>query len=147
MILVLCLLCFGCGKTEKNVTINIYHNDEASKIEESTKEKVTEINDNSSINTDNNTSEVTTNDNENTSSTLDSLKEKAKDKYNSTKDWYSENKDELKEINNGIIQEDIDTVTGVVDKVKNWYSNNKDDIKDKTKDTLSNLLGKLKNNE
>ena len=145
------LLCFGCGK-KNNVTINIYQNSEKDeKVIEEKKDK--ELNDNSSnidvsSNSEETKEENLDSDNNNTTSSkdskLDSIKEKAKDKYNTAKSWYDENKEELKEINKDIIQNDIDTVTNATDKVKSWYSDNKDSIKEKAKDKYNTGKEKLK---
>jgi hypothetical protein len=68
------------------------------------------------------------------------------------KDWYNENKDELKDINSEIIENDKNAVNGWIDSAKNWYNENKDEIKDSVKEqynsdkeTIEDLYNKIKN--
>lgn len=158
IIIFLSFLCLGCGK---NITINVYENSDSEKVQITEENKSN--NENSKVvkeitiieksnNSSNQNNDLDTSTKEN--STLKTIKDKATDSYNSAKNWYDNNKDELKEINKEIMQDDIDTINSMADKTKTWYSENKDEIKDTAKDkyneaksALKDLFGKLKNNE
>lgn len=168
LIFVISLLCIGCGKQEKNITINIYENSDKSevKVTEETIEKKSKQTKTEQKENKNTSSKVESNDTNTkeeqpapqytteTSSdfTLDKAKNKVTSTYNSAKNWYDNNKDELKDINSGIVEEDKNTINDLIDKGKNWYNENKDPIKEKItnsynsdKETLEDLYNKLKN--
>lgn len=126
------LLCFGCGK-KSDITINIYENSsDKSQVEEKSKDVEKDLQ---------NSSDDSTESTEET--TLDSTKKSTKDKYDSAKEWYNDNKDELKEINREIIQDDIDTITNAKDKAKEWYDDNKNSIKQSAQDKYEESKNKI----
>ena len=151
LIFVICLLCIGCGKQEKNVTINIYENSDKSEVKEeinktddTTKEnqeqtsnkKTNENQSNEKQNNDIKVEQQTTQSNNqasaqtNSESTLGKVKDKTINTYNNAKDWYNTNKDELKDINGEIVEEDKNTINDLIDKAKDWYNTNKGSIKE-----------------
>ena len=162
LIVFICLLCFGCGKNN-NITVNVYEKDNGEKVEiKKNGENImeTEIHNDVEKVIEDNLNEKDSDD----ESTLQEVKDKVKGTYNKAKDWYNENKDELKEINKEILEEDKQTVKEVVDKAKNWYNektsedsnsvlgkikswynNNKDTVKDTVKESLNNDKESLNN--
>ena len=97
IVFVLCLLCFGCRKNEKNITINIYDNrgNKSDVIEKSLnteKDSITNKESNNSETYQLNDKDIKNNKN----STLNNIKDKASSTYNSTKTWYNNNKGEIK---------------------------------------------------
>lgn len=105
LIIPICLLCFGCGK----ITININDNTDMKEkaIEKAIEKKAEEFE---------NKIEEEIDDEE---SNLDKAKDKIKDAYESAKTWYEENKDEIKGINEEIIEEDKQTIKKFYDSLKN----------------------------
>ena len=77
VILVISFLCFGCSKDTKNITINIYNNENIAEEKENINSK----------------QDVTTDSRDNEANI--SFKETVKETYNSSKTWYDNNKDEL----------------------------------------------------
>lgn len=164
LIFTICLLVSGCGKTEKNVTINIYENSDKEVIKEEIKnednEKTTVVEkqeiivikekDNEQVSSSN--TQSNTNENSNEESILDKVTDKVKDTYNGAKDWYNTNKDELKDINGEIVENDKNTINGWIGKAKNWYEENKNELKNSAeevynndKQTIEDLYNKIKN--
>ena len=166
------LMCFGCGK-KNNITINIYENEGSEKVEikeeSKTNDRDTKVIGETVVEENKDNSQNSSTKEE---SSLDTAKGKVKETYDKIKNWYDENKDELKDINKEILQEDTDTIKDIANqaktwydektsedsdsvlaKVKLWYNDNKDNIKDtaketlnQDKETLSDLFNK-KNNE
>ena len=172
LIIVMCLLACGCSKHEKNITINIYENSDT-EIKQEQKEIVKDQSE-KEISTNNQTTvqeEVSTksnqsnninkqqsnpvseNNNDNTEQpTLFKVTDKVKDTYNNAKDWYNANKDELKNINSDIIENDKNTINVWIDSGKSWYEENKDALKqgakeiyENDKQTINDLYNKIKN--
>ena len=146
IISILCLLCFGCGKTEKNITINIYDNRNSET--EVSKEELNE-NDLQPNETINNYTIVNDASNEKVNTdkqdtTLDKIKGKANSTYDSAKTWYDNNKDELKATNKEILEDDKETITEFWNKTKTWYDDNKDDIKSTAKEKYSDGKSTIK---
>ena len=156
LIFVLCFLCVGCMKNEKNITINIYENkdkeikEEVKTIEEIiTEDKEKIIKQEQTIN-----EEIVENiPQENISTSQgNTVSNKVKDTYNSAKEWYKQNKDELKSINNDILENDKNTINSWIESGKTLYEENKDFIVDETKkiyyndkQTIEDLYNKIKN--
>jgi len=130
-ILIVCLFCFGCSKIE----INIYEKSEekdTTKYQEkeydSDKEKI---------------EENLIKNNPNTDENVDLGKEEST--FNNVKDWYSENKEEIKDTNKEIIENDKNTIKEAIDKTKDWYSENKEEIKDTNKEIIEENKNAIKN--
>ena len=105
LVFVICLICVGCGKQEKNITINIYENSDRSEVQEEIKEKeeIKQENQDQSVIESNkiiikekvvesNVSEeqktIESNIQKGSQSTLDKVEEKITNSYNNAKDWY-----------------------------------------------------------
>ena len=161
LIFVLCFLCVGCGKSEKNITINIYENkekdikEEAKTIEEIITEDKEKIIEQEKIKQEQTANEgiVENIPQENISTSQgNTVSNKVKDTYSSAKEWYNENKDELKSINNDILENDKNTINSWIESGKTLYEENKDLIIDESKkiyyndkQTIEDLYNKIKN--
>ena len=156
IILFASLLCFGCGK-RNNITININENEKSntSQINEEIKENSKDTIKDDLVEDTKKQDNTISSDSEK-GLNLDSAKDKAKETYDKVKSWYDENKDELKDINKEILEDDLNTLkeasdklkdwyedktsedsNSILSKVKIWYNNNKDNIKDAAKESLS----------
>lgn len=120
ILIIVCILCFGCTKEEKYVTINIYENDTTNNNSE-------EVSDGLTI-------EENFNDKDNSVNNSKDSSNSETSKVNQIKDWYNKNKDELKNISTEILKNDVDTLNGLVDDAQSWYDDNKDDIKNTVSD-------------
>lgn len=131
-IIILIFLCIGCKKEEKNIVINIYENNNDNKIESA------------ETDTYNNTEDIlVTSKKENFDES-----QNISSKIDYVKSWYNENKEELKEKSNEILQNDIDTLKDLYNKANNWYNDNGDEIKESVssaKDYVKNQYNSDKN--
>lgn len=151
--------CFGCGRDEKNITINIYDNKDSidqNKEAVQSEEDVGRYTYNESTNTfnsvyDNTEDNKKENESQNQISN-DTINDKVVSSVSDAKNWYNSNKDELKDISNEILQDDINNINNLIDSTKDWYNENKDDlvataneIYYNDKETISDLFDKIKN--
>ena len=138
LIFIICLLVSGCGKTEKNITINIYENNDKQEVTEEIKkeENKKDIEDENEIVKDN-FSELNTESNDK-KTTASKITEKVKDTYNGAKNWYNANKEELKDINNQIVENDKNTIDTWIDKTTSWYEENSDELKKSSEEIYNN---------
>lgn len=151
LIFIVCIFLCGCAKQEKNTTVNTYENYDKDVIQEIIKTETREEG-TPTKKIEKNTSE---------SSKTEKVESSVKSMVEKTKDWYSENRDELKDISNDILKENKEDLTNMVDSAKEWYIENKEDLvktqnelyyeekeaKVSLKETATNFLNKLKNNE
>lgn len=153
ILLILCMICVGCGKEENNITINVYENTNSAKedVQDIEVEEVMDTNINNGVDKETIIKEES-NSATSTKSNADINTSKISENVSKAKEWYDENKDELKEISTDIVNEDKETITEMVDSVKNWYSENKDDLTDTAteiynndKETILGLYDKMKN--
>lgn len=139
-ILIIAILCIGCDMTKN--TPNLGTNSTASnKNKEVINEPV------------NSTKKYLEEPREN----IEGIKENKENKENvvdTTKTWYGENKDELKEISKEIMESDKENIQNVIDTTKTWYGENKEELKEiskeiieNDKDTINDLYNKIKNIE
>lgn len=156
LILIISLFLFGCSKKEEKIIINVYNNEVVS--EETKEEKVNEvkedtINSNASgdmkkekIEVENSVSNITEEENEPKQNLP------IENKENSKQNWYTENKDELKNISKEIIEQDKEVISDAITNIKDWYNQNKDELTEisneiyyEEKETLTDLYNKFKN--
>lgn len=131
-IIILIFLCIGCKKEEKNIVINIYENNNDNKIERA------------ETDTYNNTEDILVTSKKENFDESQNISSKIDD----VKSWYNENKEELKEKSNEILQNDIDTLKDLYNKANNWYDDNGDEIKESVssaKDYVKNQYNSDKN--
>lgn len=151
LITFMCLFCFGCGKTEKNITINIYENKDTEVKENLTDEDKEKSNIETNFN---NTNENIIKEEIEEDTKIEHPNEGVVDNVesnNKTDNWYSKNKDEIKDISKEIIENDVNNINNLIDSAKNWYNDNKEDLKSASddvisndKEIISNLLDKFK---
>jgi len=165
IIISLSLLLFGCGKEQKNITVNIYGNDKvvADVKQNETKtdnninsdtEKDKEIENKVDKNSSNNTVVTQKEDNSNNYSVPNESTANNNASSNETeekKGWYATNKDELKDISKEILEDDVNSLKGLVSGAKDWFNKNKDglteaanDIYYSDKEAINNLKDKFK---
>ena len=114
------LFCFGCRKTDKNITINIYENSVKEEINEEINDNISSVEDMSNIEQakdwyDKNKDDVKDINKE----IIESDKEAITNIIDDTKSWYDENKDELKETSKEIYNNDKETLIDLYNKIKN----------------------------
>ena len=150
IISLLCLLCFGCANTNKNITVNIYEND-SNTVDDKTQDDSQNLSNIESelSNQETNLKDSAVNDDENNYSNQNGIS--SDDQESQSKNWYSENKDELKVISSEILKEDKENITGIINDVKDWYNENKQELTDisneiyyNDKDAINDLYNKFK---
>lgn len=175
IVLVLSFLLFGCGKEPKNVTINIYENGKDSKdeqIESKTNNNVdnsiSDINSNNILSedkvddTNNSTNNNIVSSNEGSNDNSYSVPNDSSSSNNTNsnnnqtseedkKGWYATNKDELKDISKEILEDDVNSIKGIVSGAKDWFNKNKEGLTDAAndvyysdKDAINELYNKFK---
>lgn len=155
----ICLLCIGCSKNEKNITINIYENSDTNEIKDEIKvEESYKLEDKNTTNPPEESNQIKQTHDSNSQNnvdeeyTFDKITNKVKDTYNTAKTWYDTNKDEIKDINSDIIENDKNNIDGFIDKTTTWYEENKEELKQESlniynndKQTIEDLYNKIKN--
>lgn len=147
IIMFMCLLCFGCTKTEKNITINIYENGEEEKsidtfVSEDTNSEQVEVKQNSEdiLSKAQNITESIINEKVNNTNTDNIINES---------DTSIVSNDTTETDDNSILDTVKDKTVSTYNSAKTWYNENKDELKatndeiiESDKNTINGIIDK-----
>lgn len=144
-VIILLVLCVGCGKEEKNLTINIYEN-----VDSNSKESIKVDTQKNDIINDLKSKEIKIEESNNSSSKIkesqnEESNNNSKNILDEAKSWYKDNKEELKEKSDEILRNDVQNLESLYDNAKNWYETNEtvSKVKDYVKDEYNSDKDKL----